>query len=267
MLKVGLAGLGAIGLRVARFLDETTLPLGLAAVSASSPENARAKISDLTQAPAVAPASELYLYADVLVEALPPEAFRDALEPALRAGKTVIVLSATQLLLHWDLVDLAREFGGRIIIPTGALLALDVVRAASEGEIRSLVMKTRKPPAGLAKAPFVMEQGLNLDALAEPLLLYSGPVREAAQKFPTNVNVAVALALAGPGPDATHYEVWADPSVDRNTHTIEMDADSTRFEATIAGVPTVENPATGKVTPLSVIACLKGMVETLKIGT
>ena len=46
-----------------------------------------------------------------------------------------------------------------------------------------------------------------------------------------------------------------------------MDADSARFEMTIENVPTPEKPATGKITALSVIACLKGMVSTLKVGT
>ena len=38
---------------------------------------------------------------------------------------------------------------------------------------------------------------------------YRGCVRDAAQKFPANVNVAVALSLAGVGPDRTQYEIWA----------------------------------------------------------
>ena len=33
------------------------------------------------------------------------------------------------------------------------------------------------------------------------------------------------------------------------------------------GVPTEENPATGKLTPLSVIATLRGLASTLKVGT
>ena len=47
----------------------------------------------------------------------------------------------------------------------------------------------------------------------------------------------------------------------------EIQADAARFEMTIEIVPTVEKPATGKITALSVIACLKGMVSTLKVGT
>jgi aspartate dehydrogenase len=80
------------------------------------------------------------------------------------------------------------------------------------------------------------------------------------------VNVAVALALAGIGPDRTMIEIWADPGIDRNIHRIEVDADSARFSMTIANVPS-ENPRTGRITALSTIACLRGLVSTLRVGT
>ena len=36
---------------------------------------------------------------------------------------------------------------------------------------------------------------------------------------------------------------------------------------TIEGVPSDENPRTGKLTTLSVLACLRGLVNTLKVGS
>jgi aspartate dehydrogenase len=166
-----------------------------------------------------------------------------------------------------DLVALARETGARIIVPTGALLGLDALRAAATGTVHSVTMVTRKPPKGLMKAKFVVEQGINLDGLSEPRKLYEGTVAEAAGKFPANVNVAVALGLAGIGPEKTQYEIWADPGVTRNTHTIKVDADTATFEMTIAVVPTEENPATGKLVPLSVMETLRGLVTSFKVGT
>lgn len=271
-VKVALAGLGAVGLKVAQWLDSTeagTLGQGLSlvAVTASSEESARSKLAQLKKQPRYLPPAELASVADVVVECLPPELFREVAEPTLKAGKILMPLSVTQLLVNWDLTDLAGDTGARIIVPTGALLGLDAVRAAAEGNLRSVTMKTRKPPAGLAKAPFVVEQGLDLSNLSEPLRLYSGSVRDAAQKFPANVNVAVALSLAGKGPDETQYEIWADPDVTRNTHVIEVDAEEVSFEMSIAGVPTAENPATGKLTPLSTIAALKSLVQPLKVGS
>ena len=106
------------------------------------------------------------------------------------------------------------------------------------------------------------------EKLAEvPVLLFEGPVAEAAAKFPANVNVAVALSLAGIGPDKTQYQIWADPGVQRNTHVIKVDADTASFEMTIRVVPTEENPATGEIVCLSVMEALRGLVAPLKVGT
>ena len=69
------------------------------------------------------------------------------------------------------------------------------------------------------------------------------------------------------GADATRLEVWADPHLQRNTHAIEVDADSARFTLNIENVQSPENPGTGKITALSVIACLRGMTAPMKIGS
>lgn len=266
-LRVGVAGLGAVGMPVARALDAGIEGLVLAGVSASDQTRAEGRVADFRTPPPVVGLDALVEMSDVLVEGLPPDRFLDLARPAVEAGKILIPLTVTALLVNMDLVERAKATGARIIVPTGAILGLDAVRAAAEGTVEEIVMVTRKPPAGLKSAPFVKEQGIDLDALEGPMKLYEGSVRDAAQKFPANVNVSVALALAGIGPDETRYEIWADPALERNTHTIRVESAETRFEMTIAGVPSVENPATGKLTPLSTIATLKGLVSTLKVGT
>ena len=268
LLKIAVGGLGAVGLPVARFLiDGACGGLSLSAVSASSEASAREKLGDRVAGVVVCNAGGLAEHADVVVECLPPDLFRSVAEPTLKSGKILMPLSVTQLLAHWDLVAEAEKTGARVIVPTGALLGLDAVRAAAEGDLQSVKMQTRKPPAGLANAPFVREQGIDLSNLGEPKLLYEGSVRDAAQKFPANVNVSVALSLAGLGPDLTRYEIWADPSVTRNTHSISVEGAEVAFDMSIAGVPSEENPATGKLTPLSTIAALKGLVQTVKVGS
>ncbi len=267
MMRVAVGGLGAVGLPVARFVAGAAGMFTLGAVSSSSEASARAKLGQGLEDIPFCTADALSERADVVVECLPPEHFRAAAEPTVNAGKILMPLSVTQLLVNWDLVEMAETTGARIVVPTGALLGLDAVRAAREGTLNSVKMVTRKPPAGLASAPFVKEQGIDLSALAGPLKLYEGSVRDAAQKFPANVNVSVALSLAGLGPDDTRYEIWADPAVTRNTHSVTVDADEVSFEMSIANVPTEETPATGKLTPLSTIAALKGLSQTLKVGS
>lgn len=266
-IKVALCGLGAVGMPVAKWLDSGVDGLELVALSAGDLDRAKDRVSGFNAPPPVLPYDQLPDLADIVVECAPPEIFADLGEMTLRAGKIFMPLSITSLLPRMDLLELAKKHNTRIVVPTGAIVGLDAVRAASYGEIYSVVMKTRKPPKSLRDAKFVVEQGYDLDALTEPMMLYSGTVAEAASMFPANVNIAVALAFAGIGPEKTKYEIWADPGVDRNSHTVAVDADSTRFEISIAGVPTEETPGTGKLTPLSVMATLEGLVTPFRVGT
>jgi aspartate dehydrogenase len=266
-LKVAIGGLGAVGLPVARALDAGIPGLVLAAVSARDEAKARRSMAGFKNPVPIVPLGRLADLADVVVECAPPELFAEIARPAIERGRLLMPLSVTTLLDHMDLVERAKTTGARILIPTGAVLGLDAVRAVAEGVVHSVVMTTRKPPKSLRAAKFVVERGIDLDALKEPLKLYEGTVREAAALFPANVNIAVALGLAGIGVDRTRYEIWADPGVERNTHTVKVDSDSTRFEMTIANIPTEENPATGRNTALSVIAALRRLTAPMVVGT
>jgi aspartate dehydrogenase len=128
-------------------------------------------------------------------------------------------------------------------------------------------MITRKPPQGLSGAPYLVTHHVDVTGLAEPRRVFSGTAREAARGFPANVNVAAALALAGIGPDRTTIEIWADPTVTRNIHRIEVEAAAARLSMQIENVPSDDNPRTGRLTALSVIAALKKLVSPLAIGT
>ena len=129
-------------------------------------------------------------------------------------------------------------------MPTGALLGLDAVTAAAEGKIHSVRMITRKPPSGLAGAPYLETNGISVEGLNEPKRVFGGTAREAAAGFPANVNVAAALSLAGIGPDRTMIEIWADPSVDRNCHSSRSTPIPPSSRYAIENVPS-ENPKTG----------------------
>lgn len=267
-LRLGVGGLGAIGLAVARRVDAGELPgIVLAAVSARDQDKARKTVSTFRTPPALTSLAGLADAADVIVEGLPSALFADIAEPALAKGRIFMPLSVGALLTHMHLVDLAKTRGGRIVVPTGALLGLDAVRATAEGKIESVRMITRKPPAGLKGAPLLVEKGISVDGLKEPLRIFEGSAREAIVGFPANVNVAVALSLAGIGPDATRIEIWADPGVTRNTHTIKLVSDSSDLTMTIENIPSQENPRTGKITALSVLACLRRLTAPLVIGS
>ncbi len=251
MQRVAIAGFGAIGKVVAAHLDRGIDGLSLAAVSARDTARATVAMAGFTRPAECAPAALL----------------RDIAEPGLASGHTLVVLSCGALLDNFDLVELARRHAARILVPTGALLGLDAVQAAAVGTISRVHMITRKPPNGLAGAPYLVENGIAVDGLVAAKRVFTGTAREAARGFPANVNVAAALALAGIGPDRTTIEIWADPAVDRNIHRIEVEADAARLSLQVENVPSVENPRTGRLTALSVVALLRKLSSPLAIGT
>jgi aspartate dehydrogenase len=265
-LKIGIAGLGAVGLNVARRLEKGIPGLVLAAVAVRDRDKARRNLPGAGDRIPIVAAEALAETCDIVIECLPPQRFRSVGLSVIERGKIFMPLSVGQLLDNWDLVDRAKQTGARILAPTGALLGLDAVRAAAEGTIHSVTMITRKPPNGLEGAPYLVERGVSLNDLKVATKIFDGSAREGARGFPANVNVAAALSLAGIGPDKTRLEIWADPALTRNTHRIEVDADTARFSMAIEGIPS-ENPRTGRIVPLSVIAALRGLVAEIKIGT
>jgi aspartate dehydrogenase len=264
--NVGIAGLGAVGLNVARRLEKGIPGLVLAAVAVRDHDKARRNLPGAGDRIPIVAAEALAESCDIVIECLPPQLFRSVGLSVIERGKIFMPLSVGQLLDNWDLVDRAKQTGARILAPTGALLGLDAVRAAAEGTIHSVTMITRKPPSGLEGAPYLVERDVSLKDLKAATKIFDGSARDGARGFPANVNVAAALSLAGIGPDKTRLEIWADPALSRNTHRIEVDADTARFSMAIEGIPS-ENPRSGRIVPLSVIAALRGLVAEIKIGT
>lgn len=265
---VGIAGLGAIGTRVAEALVTGLDGYRLAAVGVRAVGPARQRLAAIGAPPDVEVVAlpELAEHAEVIIECISAAEYVSLVRPALGAGGTVITLTCSALLRHWDLVEHARRHGGSIMVPSGALLALDAVQAAANGRIDSVSMVTTKPIAGLRGAPYLVAHGIDLDALTEPAQVFAGTARDASEGFPANLNVAAALALAGVGPDRTMIEVWADPHGTRNRHEVVVEADSARLRFTVEGRPSA-NPRSGQLAALSVIALLRKNAAPLRVGT
>jgi len=265
-LRIAIAGLGAVGQKLAESLDAGVPGLELVAVSAKNKQAAEQRLSSLQRRVPVVDLDQLEPLSDMVVECAPAGLFRQVVQPFAMSGKIAVVLSAGALLTNMDLIDIVRHSGGQIVVPTGALLGLDAVTAAAEGRIETVRMITRKPVRGLLGAPYLVENNISIDDINEPLRVFSGSPRDAALGFPANLNVAVALGLAGLGVDRTTLEIWADPALDRNTHTIEVISDSASFTMSIANIPS-ENPKTGRITALSVLAYLRKLRAPLRVGS
>ena len=107
-LRVGLAGLGAVGLEVAKRLIAGVPGLTLTAVAVRDEGKARRALPQLG-AIAIKPATALADDCDVVVECLPPALFRDVAISAIDKGRIFMPLSVAQLLENWDLVARAKR--------------------------------------------------------------------------------------------------------------------------------------------------------------
>ena len=266
-MKVGIIGFGSIGLEVAKALIKGVENFTLSGIVSRSKENAQKRIVNLKHQITIYDLDSLIKECDILIDCAPKEAFKEIAQKCINNQKTLITVSGAGILENLGLEELARKKNTQIILATGAILGLDALRAASEAKINSVKMITRKPPNALSSAPYIIENKINLHNLLNPKLIFQGTATEGAKAFPANVNVAAAVGLAGIGAHKTELQIWADPKLKRNTHKVEVNSDSAVFEMSIQNVQNPENPGTGKITALSVIACLRGLKSPFKIGT
>jgi aspartate dehydrogenase len=161
-LRVGLAGLGAVGSKWQRLIAGVP-GLTRVAVAARDADKAKRALPQIGDSISLRKATELASDCDIVVECLPPALFRDIAISAIDKGRIFMPLSVAQLLENSDLVERARLKGARILVPTGALIGLDAVRAAAEGTIHSvkMVTRSRRPGRGRtlsARAPNFSKQ-------------------------------------------------------------------------------------------------------------
>ena len=253
---------------IARAVDAgQVLGAALVALCDRHRERAESLSATLASRPAVCDLDGVIEACEVVVEAASASALPEVARRALQAGRTVMAMSVGALLRSPELVALAEERGGRLLVPSGAIAGLDAVKAAVVAGVESVTLTTRKPPAGLAGAPYLVERGIDLSNIAEPTTLFEGSASEAVTGFPANVNVAAALSLAGIGPERTRVRIVADPTTGDNTHEIEVRGEFGRLTARTENRPSPDNPKTSYLAALSAVAALRGAVAQIRIGT
>jgi len=258
-MNVGIVGMGVIGSHIAKAIGN-----GIPGVTLTGVTVRRGTPAAGVPAYSI---DELIARADLVVEAATQEALREFAPAVLEAGKHLMVLSVGALV---DTLDdwgrLAQQHGCRILVPSCANAGLDAMKGAREGAIHAVTMQTRKPPRGLAGAPWIAEQRIDLDAIRDETLVFAGPASRAVRAFPANVNVVAALSLAGIGPERTRIEIYAVPGQATNQHRVTIEGEFGRLQLEIENIPS-ENPRTGKLSYLSAIAMLRELGSSVRVGT
>jgi aspartate dehydrogenase len=174
---------------------------------------------------------------------------------ALAAGIDVVTLSLGALAdagLAAALAEAAEAGGSRLHLASGAIGALDALRAGAAGGLSSVRYTGTKPPVGWAGSPAA--EVLDLSALTAPAVHFDGTAREAALRYPKNANVAAAVALAGLGFDETRARLVADPDAPGNMHEIEAEGAFGRFRFEITGAALPGNPRSSALAAMSALA-------------
>jgi aspartate dehydrogenase len=264
MVRMGIVGCGTIGTGIARAIESGRVPAVLSGLHNRTRARAEALARSLSPVPPVLDLHELIRTSDLAVEAATGASLEQIVPLCLQEGRDVFVISIGGLLNHPEWFQEAQDRGCRILLPSGAIAGLDGVRGAAVGRVDSVTLTTRKPPRGLAGAPYVVERKMDLEALTEETPIFDGSAREACRGFPSNVNVSAALSLAGIGPDRTRVRIIAVPGGAFNQHRIEVKGEFGRLAVEVENVPSATNPRTGLLSIYSSIAMLAEYARTRK---
>lgn len=162
----------------------------------------------------------LVLKPDYLVEAASPAAMKELALPALRNGTSIVTLSIGALAdaaFHQEVMGVAKAFGTRVYIVSGATGGFDVLRTASLMGNASAKFFNEKSPDAL-KGTAVYDESLQ----NEQRIVFTGNAAEAIKLFPTKVNVAVAASLASVGPENMQMSMQSTPGFTGDTQRVEI---------------------------------------------
>ncbi len=207
-VRIGIIGYGYIGRHVAeRVLAAGDIGLELAFVHARDP----GRLDALPRDRVATSLDDLSAFApDLIVECAHPDVthahgaaflrFADYLPLSVNA----LAEPATEAALQ----AACRAYGRRLFIPHGALIGLDNLVEMREAW-REVTITFEKHPDRIDFA----DSGMDPATIRGRTVLYDGPVRGIARRFPRNVNTMTTCALAPVGLDRCRAVLVADPAL------------------------------------------------------
>ncbi len=249
-MKIGLIGQGAIARYVTDALGSGTHEVVAVLLR---PERARANVP-LEFGSVDALPEDI----DVMIDCAGHTALAAYGPPLLARGTDVITVSLGALadqVTAGALDVAARQGQSKLHLASGAIGALDCLRAARVGTLNTVTYTGRKPPQGWIGSP--ADDVLDLAGLTQGAHThFEGTARQAALAYPKNANVAAAVALAGLGFDATRVQLIADADISHNIHEVTAAGDFGTFQFQISGKALPDNPRSSALAAMSVVAKL-----------
>lgn len=194
---------------------------------------------------------------DVVLEAASVDAASEHVPDLLEHGIDVVLLSVGALAAAGveKRVHTALSSGAQLVIPEGAAVGLDLVRAVRGRGLERLRIDTAVP----AHRPMSGVPDYTGDG--EPQTIFAGSAREAVRQFPRFLNFTVAAAWAAGSLDNTEVTVTINPHVDVFAYELTV------ISATAHATVTVELPQAYRtrtdvnVTSASVMRALADVVD------
>jgi len=262
--SAGIVGCGSIGTEVAKAVAHGETGATLSGLWDADSEAAGKLAGSLDPRPGVMEPRELAAVSTLVAECASVSAVAPLVDICIESGTDLMVMSVGGLTLeHFERF---RESGSTLYIPSGAIAGLDALQAYA-GNIETLTLTTRKPPAGLKGAKYLEDKDIDLDSLDGPRVIFEGPPSEAIKHFPKNVNVSTALALASSMGDNIAVKLVADPAASSNIHEISLVSPLGSIGITVQNRPSPSNPKTSALAYMSAIATLKKIFSSVKMGT
>lgn len=260
-LRIGIIGCGAIGSSLAKAIRRDFKG---SAVLAALYDLDRSKIG----IPAAKSREGLIKKSDLVIEASSSEFSFEIAKEVLGEGKDVIIMSVGGISGKLkELTRIAKEYGGRAYIPSGAISGVDALKAAKIAGIKKVTLTTRKHPFSFKGVEYINKRGIRLDKIKKDKVLFFGPAYLAVRYFPQNINVAGVLGLAGIGAQKTMVKIIASPGTKKNIHELKIDSAAAKIKTRTENTLHPDNPKTSYLAVLSAIAALRQILEPVRIGT
>jgi aspartate dehydrogenase len=251
--RVALIGHGAIGTVVAEALRAGEVPGAHLACIVGHHADAD---------PGVVDAARAIERADLFVECAGQEALAEHGAAILAAGRDLLVVSIGALADPVLRKHLLNTGPGRLLLSSGAVGGLDILRAAAAfGPLTRVSIETTKSPASLVQGWMSGEQADALRHATAPVEVMRGSAVEVTAAFPRSANVAAALAMAVGDWSIVEATVVGDPAALRTRHVITAEGAAGRYRFEIENRPSRATPTTSAVTAHAVLRGLRDLVS------
>ncbi len=269
-LKVGIVGCGAIGSSLAKSIKTCFRgECRLAGIYDIDPEKQDC-LSRLLNDRRLKSGSlkELIGRSELVIEATSASASWKIVRSAIMAGRSVMVMSVGGLVTYpATLRSLCRRKNASVFIPSGAVCGVDGLKASLGVPVESVTLTTTKPLSAFSGIKYLEKRKIDARKLKKDTLLFDGSAADAIRNFPQNINVAATLSIAGIGPEKTRVRIIASPKARRNSHKVSIESAAGSVETRTENTVHPDNPKTSYLAVLSGLACLRQILDPLKVGT